>query len=412
MNVKVYNSKYFGEVNAVPSKSYAHRLIISASLKKGETFIENVGNSCDVVATARCMNALGAKVELFCGNAKVRGIEKLNKGALLDAGESGSTLRFLLPIVTALGGDATFDGRGRLLSRPNDALIKTLNDNGANVSGVKAFGQLKSGKYEIDATVSSQYITGLLFALPLLNGDSRINFIGNPVSKNYLDITKEILDLSGIKYLEDEKGYTVFGGQEYSLPDKVVCEGDWSSASFMLVAGAIGGKVRINGLNLNSKQGDKLVLDVLKDFGAEIVCKNQSVTVEKNQNKPFNAYLDNAPDLAPILSLLASCSDGESRLYGVERLKIKESDRLNAIIETLSKANIPANYNGEYLSIIGKKPQSALFSGYNDHRMVMTAVLLSGLADGVSTVTDGEAINKSYPSFYEDFNKIGGRLDV
>lgn len=413
MNVSVEKSLYFGEVNASPSKSYAHRLIISACLKKGETVIKNVGDSEDVLATARCMNALGAQVSLEDGNAKIIGIEKVNKNALLDAGESGSTLRFLIPVVTALGADATFTGRGKLLSRPNDALIKTLGENGAKVNGVNAFGKLKSGVYEIDATISSQYLTGLLFALPLLDGDSKIVFKGVPVSKNYLDITKEILVCSGIKFIEEENGYLVFGNQQYNLPNEVVCEGDWSSAAFMLVAGAIGKSVTVKGLNLNSTQGDKVVLDVLSSFGAEVVCKENEVTVSKKDNKPFTVNLENAPDLAPILSILASCGKGESRLYGVERLKIKESDRITAILDMLNSAGVQAEYNGEYLSVYGSEEiKSSTFDGYNDHRIVMSAVLLSGLARGNSVVTTCEAVKKSYPNFYNDLQKIGGKFNV
>ncbi len=412
MEVKISKSNYCGEVNAVPSKSYAHRLIISACLKKGRTKIIGVGKSEDVVATARCMNSLGANVVLEDGNAIVTGIEKINKGAVLDAGESGSTLRFLLPIVTALGADVTFTGRGKLLSRPNDALVKTLVANGGMVEGVKAFGKLKSGVYEIDATISSQYITGLLFALPLLEGNSRIVFLGNPVSKNYLDITKEVLIQSGIKFVEEENGYTVYGNQSYNLPDLLTCEGDWSSAGFMLVAGAIGGEVTVNGLNLQSSQGDKLVIDVLKAFGASVDCKKERITVSKAECRPFNVNLENAPDLAPILCVLAVFGKGESRLYGVERLKIKESDRIEAILDTLTNAGIDARYNGEYISVVGNAPKSATFRGYNDHRIVMSALILGGLAEGESVVTDGEAVNKSYPTFYEDLLKIGGKFNV
>ncbi len=412
MNVTVTKTEYFGEVEAVPSKSYAHRLIISACLKKGKTIIKGVGNSEDVLATARCMNALGATVELKDGDAIISGIDKLNKDAILDAGESGSTLRFLLPIVVALGAEAKFTGRGKLLSRPNDALVKALNENGGKVDGVNAFGKLKSGVYEIDATVSSQYITGLLYALPLLEGDSKIVFIGEPVSKSYLDITKEILILSGIKFAEEKNGYIVYGGQSFNLPKEVVCEGDWSSAAFMLVAGAIGESVKIKGLNLNSGQGDKIVLDVLNSFGASVTVEENTINVSKGANKAFYINLENAPDLAPILSVLGACAEGESRLYGVERLRIKESDRISAILDMLKGAKIEAFYNGEYLSITGRKPSASIFNGYNDHRIVMSAVILSGLAEGKSTVTDSEAVNKSYPTFYEDLKRIGGKFNV
>ena len=412
MVAKVYKSNYDGEVNASPSKSYAHRLIISASFKKGKTIIENVGDSEEVIATSRCINALGGSVVLSDGNAIVSGIEKLNNNVILDAGESGSTLRFMLPIVLSLGIRAEFTGKGKLLSRPNDALIETLNANGGEVEGVKVEGRLRSGVYEIDASISSQYLTGLLFALPLLNGDSKIVFKGVPVSKNYLDITKEVLTLSGIKVIEKDYGYYVYGNQTYNLPDRVLCEGDFSSASFMLVAGAIGKKVAVKNLNLNTNQGDKLVLELLKKVGANISEKGDKIIASKGQLNAFTIDLENAPDLAPILSTLAVFCKGESKIYGVERLKIKESDRLLAIIENLNRAGITAIYNDKCLSIVGGTPNPCEFLGYNDHRIVMASVILAGLIDGGASVSDSEAIKKSYPNFFIDFKKIGGKLDV
>lgn len=412
MIVKVNKSLYEGEVEASPSKSYAHRLLISASLKKGETKIYNVGDSEDVIATARCINALGGNVLLKDGNAFVKGITKLNNNVILDAGESGSTLRFLLPIVVALGVRAEFTGKGKLLDRPNDALIKTLNSNGGKIEKVKVNGKLNSGIFEIDASISSQYLTGLLFALPLLDGDSKIVFKNSPVSKNYLDITKEVLTLSGIKFIEEEFSYTVKGKQQYNLPSEVICEGDFSSASFMLTCGALGKSVTVKNLNLNSNQGDKIVIDVLKKAGAKVCVNGNDITASKGQLKAFDCNLENAPDLAPILATLAVFCEGTSRFYGVERLKIKESDRLLAIIENLQKANIKAEYNGEYLSIIGGTPKTCEFNGYNDHRIVMSSVIMAGLIDGGATVTDGKAVSKSYPNFYNDFEKIGGKINV
>ena len=181
------------------------------------------------------------------------------------------------------------------------------------------------------------YLTGLLFALPLLNGDSKIVFKGVPVSKNYLDITKEVLALSGIEFIEDEFSYTVKGNQRYNLPNEVMCEGDFSSASFMLTCGALGKSVTVKNLNLNSNQGDKIVIDVLKKAGAKISVNGKDITASKGQLKAFDCNLENAPDLAPILATLAVFCKGNSRFYGVERLKIKESDRLLAIIENLQK---------------------------------------------------------------------------
>lgn len=412
MVVEVSKSEYFGKVIAVPSKSYAHRLLISASLKKGKTVIKNVGESLDVLATVNCLNSLGAKISLKKGNAIVYGIEKPNDNAILDAGESGSTLRFLLPIVCALGVKAEFQGRGRLLKRPNDKLIETLNTNGSLVEGVTTNGKLLPGVYKLDASISSQYVSGLLLALPLLDGDSELVLEGNIVSKNYIDITLEVLRLSGIKVIKTENGFKIKGNQEYRLQKVVKCENDWSSACFPLVAGAIGKKVTVQGLNLTSVQGDKTILEVLKDTGARVKLSKNKVIVFGGEKKGFSVNIEHAPDLAPVLSVLASDCNGESKIFGVERLKIKESDRIKAILETLNKAGIQASYNGEYLKIIGNEPKRADYDGFNDHRIVMSAVLLSSLAGGVSTVSDANAVDKSYPSFYKDIRRLGGKYNV
>jgi 3-phosphoshikimate 1-carboxyvinyltransferase len=180
----------------------------------------------------------------------------------------------------------------------------------------------------------------------------------------------------------------------------------------MLTCGALGKSVTVKNLNLNSNQGDKIVIDVLKKAGAKISVNGKDITASKGQLKAFDCNLENAPDLAPILATLAVFCKGNSRFYGVERLKIKESDRLLAIIENLKKANIKAEYNGEYLSIIGGTPKACEFNGYNDHRIVMASVIMAGLIDGIATVTDGKAVSKSYPNFYKDFEKIGGKINV
>ncbi len=393
------------KVTAPPSKSYAHRLMIAAALGEGEIEIKNVGCSDDVKATANCLKQLGAEVNFSGKDVKIKGIFSKTdrvKSATLDCGESGSTLRFLFPIAAALGVDATFTGRGNLLNRPNEVLAKTLEKHGAKVEGFHVFGELESGIYEIDSTVSSQYITGLLFALPLLKGDSKIVLLGETVSANYIDITLEVLALAGIKIVREGSEFTVYGGQKYSLPKTVISEGDWSGAAFLLVLGGISGRVKVNGLNLSSKQGDKKILDILALFGAEITFSETEITVAKKNNNAFNAYLENCPDLAPIVCVLAAAANGKSEITGLRRLKIKESDRLKAIEDMLSAAKIKVEATDDAITVYGGKVKAADFNGYSDHRIVMSAAVLASIADGNSTVSGENAVNKSYTDFFKD----------
>ncbi len=393
------------DVTAPPSKSYAHRLMIAAALGEGEVEILNVGLSDDVKATAECLKNLGAGVSFEGENVKIKGIfgeKKGTKSAVLDCGESGSTLRFLFPIASALGIDAEFTGRGNLLNRPNTVLTEALKKHGVKVDGFSVSGKLESGVYEIDATVSSQYITGLLFALPLLNGDSKIILSGELVSSDYIDITLEILKLAGIRVDISGGEFTVYGGQHYRLPSKVTCEGDWSGAAFLFVLGAISGAASVSGLKLDSRQGDKRILDFLALSGAEIEISTDKITVKKSELKGFNAYLENCPDLAPIVCVLAAAAKGKSEITGLKRLRIKESDRLSAIADMLGAAGIRCEATGDAITIYGGEVSGADFNGYKDHRIVMAATVLSSIANGKSTVTDENAVNKSYTNFFRD----------
>lgn len=412
MIAKIHGARLSGEVSAPPSKSVAHRLLIAASLKKGKTKIRNVGQSDDVLATVRCLRALGAEIALENGNATVCGIEKCPPAPHLFAGESGSTLRFMLPLAAALCERFSFGGTEKLLSRPNGALFSALSRNGTEIAGTNAHGRLRSGEFILDSTISSQYTTGLLLALPTLSGDSRIRLTGEAVSRPYLDITLSVLDLAGIRYRKEADGFTVFGNQAYRLPDSLFCEGDWSGAAFLLTAGALFGSVTVTGLDPHSPQGDRLILSVLKEAGAAVKTEENAVTVSARKLCAFSVDLTDAPDLAPTLSVLASACRGESRLYGVERLRIKESDRIEAILSMLRAAGIACSYNGEYIAVTGGTPQAAEFCGENDHRIVMASSLLASLSKGESYISTAEAIKKSYPAFFGDFKKLGGTVDV
>ena len=412
MKVAVTKSVFDGAVSAVPSKSQAHRLLIAAGLKKGSTAVRNVGRSDDVLATCACLEALGATIENKNGDAFVRGITSVKKGGVLPAGESGSTLRFLLPVAAALGAECSFSGKGRLLSRPVASLTEALQDNGVETDGIVVRGKARAGRYVIDATVSSQYITGLLFALPLLDGDSTLEPVGEAVSKKYVEMTEEVLKKANIETQTVDIGYYIRGNQQYNLPDEVVCEGDWSSAAFMLVAGAVGRRVAVSGLNTCSLQGDSAILGILRQTGATVCEEGNAVEVIGGAEKPFDVDIENIPDLAPVLAVLAATLKGESVLRNVGRLRITESDRLQAIEEMLTVAGIGWQEKDNTLVIWGGIPHGGDFDGKNDHRMVMASCLLASLCDQRSTVSYAEAVNKSYPSFYEDLTKIGGNFYV
>ncbi len=391
------------DIVAPPSKSYAHRLIIAAALGEKTVTVKNVGSSADVLATARCVEALGAKVGFSGKNVEITGIfasERI-KTAVLNCGESGSTLRFLMPIAAALGISAKFTGEGRLLSRPNEILFSLLKTHGVDANGYEISGRLKSGDFVVDASVSSQYITGLMLALPLISGDSEIILKGKPVSENYIDITFDVLDLAGIKYEKSESAIKIFGNRRFDLPSEVTCEGDWSGAAFPLVIGAISGKAKVGGLNCNSAQGDKKIADILAQAGANLSYDGEKYTATKSEIRAFKADMENCPDLAPIACVLAAKAKGESEISGVLRLKIKESDRLKAVCDMLTVAGVKFSFDGEKFKISGGETLGGEFNGYSDHRIVMAATALAISSSGESEISCAEATAKSYPEFFE-----------
>lgn len=411
MNAEIYPSEIFGEIDCPPSKSVAHRLLIAAFLSGEKTVIENVSFSEDVKATIGAIKSLGAKLEVFDNSVALYGREKV-ASAKVFCNESGSTLRFLMPVASALKIKAEFDGLDGLKRRPIKDLVNSLNSHGAEISGLKLNGELKSGVFDINAGVSSQYISGLLFALPILDGDSEIRFIGKAVSKSYIEITIDVLNLFGIKIEKTENGFKIKGNQRYRSAKTVKVEGDYSNAAFFLAAGALGSGVTVNGLNEYSAQGDKNILKVLDGFGAKINRKGSSVTVSKGELKGQKVDVTDIPDLAQIISVVAAFSVGESVIRGVERLKLKESDRLKAITDMLTLSGIEWKLSDEELKIFGGRPHGGIFDGGNDHRTVMSCAILAAFTDSSSKITGIEAVNKSYPNFFDDFKKTGGKCDV
>lgn len=408
MKVFLKSAPLEGSVNAVPSKSYAHRLLIAAALSGGSL---DFGDSDDAFRTAKGLEELGFAAS-FSGNFVSFGAFREGKELrVIHVGESGSTLRFLLPLAAALGVSARFEAEGRLAERPMGALVSALKKRGAEAGPLSVSGKLTAGLFEVDATVSSQFVTGLLMASPLLSGDSEIRLVGRLVSAPYVRITLEVMKEAGIEVEQREDGFFVRGGQKYALRSSFV-QGDYSGAAFFLAAGALGRGVSVSGLSASSAQGDKAILDVLKKAGAEVEKTNGAVFVRKGEPKPFSLSLGEIPDLAPILAVLAANIRGVSELRNVSRLKDKESDRLLAIREMLKEAGIRTEEKEDALLVFGGAPHGGDFNSFSDHRMAMAEAILAAFAEGESSVSDGQCVKKSYPTFWRDYEKCGGKYEM
>ena len=411
MNILVKESKISGSVIAPPSKSYAHRLILASFLSGQRVKINNVGTSQDVLATLNVVKALGASVEIY-DNFVIVERKDLTDGAVLDCNESGSTLRFLMPIVPALNVSATLTGKPSLLSRPNDGLIDCLQKNGAIINGFNISGKLKSGTYYLDASVSSQYVTGLLFALSIIDGVNKIVLVNKIVSSPYILITIDVLKTFGVDVGFDGNVLTIVGNSYKNKVKEITVEGDWSGSAFTLALGAVNGSVTVKNLNVNSKQGDKAILDILRDFGATLKVNNDAVTVSKNELKGIEVDIDSIPDLAQVIASVASNANGKTVLKNISRLKIKESDRALAIVNSLTNLGVSAKIVNDTIEIIGGAKHGGVIDGGNDHRTVMAGVVSGVTASGDVKILGAQAINKSYPNFLEHFKNLGGKYDV
>lgn len=411
MKVKLTPFNSCGEISAPPSKSYAHRYVLAAFLAGKPCKIQNVGFSDDVNATVSAIKSLGGIIEKHGYDVFLSG-RKTVKTATVDCGESGSTLRFLLPIAAALGINAEFTGSERLLARPIEDIAVAIEGRGAKIVGHTVKGKLNCGVYRLYAGVSSQFVSGLMFALSALKGESEIILCGESVSKGYIDITVSVLKEFGVKIDKTASGYKIVGGY-INPPENAVVEGDWSGAAFPLSIGALCGTATVKNLKYPSLQPDSKIVDILKSFGAEVIVNDNAVTVKKGSLvavKEINC--ENFPDIAQVICSVAAFCKGNTTLIGINRLKIKESDRIAAIINTLCSCWIKAEYDGEKLTVYGGTPRGGNFLGGNDHRTVMSAAVLGSAADGVSTIDGAEHVAKSYPDFFRDYKLLGGKVDV
>ena len=392
MNIKIRGEKAQGVINAIPSKSYAHRIAICKYLA-GQTPRVDCGQftSKDIEVTTNCLENL------------MQGITSL------DCGESGSTLRFLLPLCAALGGQYTFVGHGKLLERPLGQLFSALEDKGVSVKKtdvIEIFGKLCAGEYKIRGDISSQYVSGLLMALPTLEGDSKITLTTPLVSAPYVEITLQVLKEFGVHIERVENGFLIKGNQRYN--GNLIPEGDWSNSAFFLTLGAINGDITVNGLNLNSAQGDKYIIDILRLANADVRLTEDGARVVKSDLTAFTFDAEDCPDLVPIASVLASCAKGKTVIKNIERLKLKESDRGQSTIAMLSSFGIKAETDGKDLIVYGGKAKAGIVDGFNDHRIVMSASVMASVIDGQTEIVGAQAVNKSYPTFFEHFNLLGG----
>ncbi|MEA4823390.1 MAG: 3-phosphoshikimate 1-carboxyvinyltransferase [Clostridiaceae bacterium] len=402
-----------GTLAAIPSKSMAHRLLLCAALSDAPVRIVCPAASADIEATIRCIDALGGCVTRRGDSLHVTPIKKgAVTRAALDCGESGSTLRFLLPVAAGLGIPSVFTGSERLSKRPLEPLHSLLTQRGCTLSPNGVFpltldGQATGGAYAISGAVSSQFITGLLMMLPLVGGGS-VTITDNFESKSYVDMTVLSLKQSDIDIREDGRTVTVRGG--YHLRDCAV-EGDWSNAAFWLAAGALGGDIAVDGLSTASAQGDRQILPLLSAFGAHTAVHGQRVAVRPAPLRGSDIDAADIPDLVPVLSVVAALADGETRIRNAGRLRLKESDRLETTAAMLRALGGRCDVTDDGLRIVGMPSlRGGTVDGANDHRIVMAAAVAASRCSFPVVIQGAEAKDKSYPSFFCDLLRLGATV--
>lgn len=415
--MKIYPSALQGKINIPASKSLCHRAIIAAGLANGRSVIDNVIFSDDIIASCNGMKALGADMLIEKASATIKGTKFLNLvESTIDCKESGSTLRFLIPISLLTSNEITFIGKGRLGSRPLTPYYNIFNEQNIKYSSNTGLpltikGTLKPGEYKLPGNISSQFITGLMFALPLLEGDSKITITTALESKGYLDLTQSLLKKYSINI--ENRNYNEFyikGNQSYKACNYRV-EGDFSQAAFWLVGGVLGGEVQCEDINIDSLQGDKVILDIIKNMGGNIAIKKNRITAINSKTRGIAIDASNCPDLVPILSVLAAVSSGTTRIINAQRLRIKESDRLKAMTMELSKLGADISETSDGLIIHGKHNlKGGIVNSWNDHRIAMALAIASIKCTEPVILENFDVIKKSYPEFYKDFITLGGNV--
>ncbi len=415
MKTTIFNPKPGGCIEAIPSKSHAHRLLICAALADKPTEIRCTKSNDDIDATARCLSSLGADIRYDGECFNVVPIKDPQTDASLDCSESGSTFRFLLPVVSALGVPAKFLLSGRLPDRPLSPLYEEMIAHGAVMSpmGSNPFeisGGISGGVYSFAGDVSSQFTTGLLLALPMTGYDSEIRLSGKIESRPYIDMTLATVRRFGIKADECD-GIFRIKADRFISPRSCAAEGDWSNAAFMLACGALSEKgTTVTGLDPESAQGDRKIVDILSQFGAECTADGDSITVRASKLRGIEIDAADIPDLVPVLSVVASSAEGTTVIKNCARLRLKESDRLLTVSTFLSDLGADIHIDGDSLIINGKdKLRGGEVSSFGDHRIAMSAAVASVLCENPIVIDRSEAVSKSYPTFSEDFAVLCGK---
>mgnify|MGYP001037938794 CR=1 FL=1 len=417
-----------GTIMAQPSKSMAHRAIICASLANGVSNIDNIVLSDDIKATLGAVEALGADI-IISKSAKYQGRKSIKikaRGKInirnneIDCMESGTTARFIIPITRLNNESVTIKGRGRLVERPFEVYKDLFSDNGIEYHDsngkmpIYLAGQLEAGEYTLPGNVSSQFVSGLLFALPLLNLPSRIIISGKLESLPYIQMTLQVLEEFGISIEHDSeyKCYNIKPHQEYKPLENYSVEGDWSQTAFFCVMGAISGKITIEGLNTNSLQGDKVILDILESMGAKVDFSNKGITFYKSELNGTTVDVSQCPDLVSAIAVAGSVSKGKTSIINGARLRIKESDRILTTFKELRNLGAEIEEQNDGLEIIGKpKLSGGKAYGSEDHRIVMALASASTVCSNNVVIEGYNAVSKSYPEFWMDFVALGGEVE-
>lgn len=393
MDIRIFPGKLQGNIAAIPSKSQAHRLLICAAFADKETTLICPDTNRDIEATADCLRALGAEIMRTDRGYLVKPIKNIPESATLNCEESGSTLRFMLPVAGALGVDTTFQMAGRLPYRPLSPLWEEMERMGCHLSRpnettIRCCGKLCSGEYQIEGGVSSQFITGLLLASALMEGKSHISIMGTLESKPYVDMTLDALKLFGRTVTD----FTISGGQFVS-PGEITVEGDWSNAAFFLAAKSLGSDIAVDKLNFKSSQGD-------------MVCYRLLADLESNCTIPCG----DIPDLVPILSVVAAANLGAT-FDNIRRLRLKESDRVASVIAMLEALGCRAIATEDTLTVLPDKFLGGTIDACGDHRIAMAAAIAATVAQGAITILGAECVSKSYPGFWEEYKRLGGQYE-
>lgn len=409
MDIKITPSPLSGGIDGIASKSYAHRALICAALAKGKSKIRINTSSEDIGATVDCLINLGAKIEKSGDVYTVTPISQTLEKTEINCRESGSTIRFLLPVICALGTETLINASGRLPERPLSPLKEELVRNGASISDsfpLSVSGKIGCGDYEIAGNVSSQFVTGLLIALSYLSEKSRIRLVPPVESRPYIDITLDVLKKFGADIKEDNNVFYINGGRLNGCDFTV--EADWSNAAFWLCSG-----VEVRNLNHNSVQGDKTIISVLADMGAPVTVTENGFIADVSSLHGCRVDASQIPDAVPVIAAIAATANGETVIFNAERLRLKESDRIESTASMLRSLGAEVDTTDDGLIIRGKPSLSGgETDSFGDHRIAMAAAIAAQRCENAVTITNAQSVAKSYPAFFEDYNSLGGKAYV